>query len=620
MCCFNEKANFVGIKGVFGSGKTTLLKGIGEMLKSDYKIIYVDLNIVQSLKKEFGNYPLNIIIEKMRDNSTSYVLLVDSFSFDIFSDLYMLYSSFTGQPQKFLLFFTYEIAEEVDKLFGMDVAYFDMPLLSKEDIIPFVEHVVGSYNKVLFKEIEDYIVSKGNRFLTPLSLITLITEFMILDSSVYSRVRNSNLDYSKGMVNEMRAIIDNFPKDNKTIVSWKIDNTDKFIHPDLAKFITNTIQIYKAPIELSLLIKCFEAYFSRPWSDIDYYTYKYYLKGVIKEENGVVAFSSVYTYFINKIDKKTERKIKESLYLTLKETNLHKEKMLEFAFEVDTDYFFETINNADSVDEIGYAFAMNLENANTVEEVDIIAKTLIKRVASINKQSIYKSLISSLAFTFVNPRKLFRFHAHFISSIDFNPNDVEVIEYIGAHVDFAVENGLEKYVGDIGEALYQYVVEKDLKTLNQQELLEVSSLTYTLYKFLLAIDDGQVKNLYSTLILEITLLEECPPFALRVIEDLSKAEYNLKSLLDALEKKINGDPKYTLLKLGLFNIRCKEQLAIPNNLDNAAPLIKEFYELAKDYYEKRSRFESAIYYFAVASSFYYYYEVTQYNEEGKRKH
>ena len=576
--CLDE-SNFVAIKGEFGSGKTTLLKWLNNKFQDTHQCIFINDSVRYSFRRVFKGKSFEESLETMRNDNKRYVILFDAYEYDSFRDFYALYASFINQKDKFIMFFTYENDESIKRLFGMDIAYLDMPLLSKDDIAPFIEEVMKVYNKLLFKEVNEYLINKGDRYLTPMALITIISELIALDGSIYSNVRNNYLDYSSGMVEMMKKVIDSFPKTNKEIIPWKISNADKYISPDLARFITNVIEIYQQPLELSLLSRCFEKYFNRHWSDIDYYTYKSYLRGIVNEEDGLISFS-IHLPYLEKIDEERVNKIKVSLYQSLKEMNLHKNKELEFAYSVDLDYFIKSVNDGKYLDDIALAIDTSIISFDQLSKINTLAYQLVKNSGSINHENLLRALIKSFSYGFIYIDRIYTYHKCLINNFDFKVDELLLMEYLGCFIDFSLSNGLEKYITKEGDTLFNFVEKntskgKDIKTANK-----ISELTYICYKYLEAIDDKRCQDLYDNLASNILALDNCPFYALTVVEELNKrhlfiAEKVMNHLLNIIDNNKEND---VFLELGIHNIKVKEMLGIPNNLDNTAPYIKEFYE------------------------------------------
>ncbi len=301
-----ERERFVLLTGGSGSGKSVILRMLAEKYKEEaqggtltvhsiFDISSMRADLHSALAEFLGKDApykelLALLAERVAAADGRTVIILDSIDdFDI-NDIYALYEAVLPLSADKICCFMASARQKMYEYFGdLAVARLEVEALTPDETRGFLGYMAARYNKQYYPEIFDYIAERGGNFSNPLYLSMLMNRLITLDSDTYISARGYSV-YTEGIVEEMKRVVDSCPERLEDIISWNLADLDKFIYPRFTSFLFTVMSVYGRPIPVSLVKSVYADMFDKEWSELDYYTYRYYLREFCDTEDDRLCF------------------------------------------------------------------------------------------------------------------------------------------------------------------------------------------------------------------------------------------------------------------------------------------------------------------------------------------
>ncbi len=296
-----ETENLVMLCGASGSGKSILAKMLEQELsvRKDIALFSVfqtcrEKSDLRTLLHDMFGFEgdlraiLRLLSEHILSSAKKCMILLDDIDgFDL-NDLFAMYEALVSIPkERFSLLFS--SADPRYRAYFLDLSVFMVEVgdLTKQETLAFLAYISDRYHKQYYGEVFDYITEKG--FSNPLCLSMLMNRLITLDTSKYRNAGN-HTTYTAGIVAEMKQVIDTCPEEPEEVIAWNLADLDNFIFPQFTTFLFTAMSIYRKPLPLPIVKRLYETMFDRTWSELDYYTYRFYLREFCDTINHALVF------------------------------------------------------------------------------------------------------------------------------------------------------------------------------------------------------------------------------------------------------------------------------------------------------------------------------------------
>lgn len=297
--------NLVVLKGSSGCGKSVVIKMlINEFQQSSEYITLVSDNafynfshtITSDLRKWTGKETslekmLNALQKSILFSSKPYIIFVDSIDHIDITEFFSLYSKIIQIPKsKVTVFFATSSNYMMEYIDGLDILSIDADKLDECEIVPFAKFIAQQSNKMLFPEICEVLQNSEGPVYNAFYLSALVRHLLVLNSEELAEAHLGN-SFLDSLCQKMIRAIDNLPKDVEGILFEQLQDIGSYANKDFATFLFELMCALRLPLPIELARGVYKILKDKEWSDLDYYVFRFYLKGLIIELDGTLRFS-----------------------------------------------------------------------------------------------------------------------------------------------------------------------------------------------------------------------------------------------------------------------------------------------------------------------------------------
>lgn len=297
--------NLVVLKGSSGCGKSVVIK----MLINDFQQSSEYITLVSD--NAFSNYSHTISsdlrkwtgkemsLEKMLSelqksilfSSKPYIIFFDSIDSIDTTEFFSLYSKIIQIPKsKVTVFFATSSNHMMEYIDGLDILSIDADKLDENEIVPFAEFIARQSNKMLFPEICEVLQNSEGPVYNAFYLSALVRHLLVLSSEELAEAHSDN-SFLDSLCQKMIRAINNLPKDVEGILFVQLQDIESYANKDFSTFLFELMCAIRLPLPIELARGVYKILKNKEWSDMDYYVFRYYLKGFIIETDGTLRFS-----------------------------------------------------------------------------------------------------------------------------------------------------------------------------------------------------------------------------------------------------------------------------------------------------------------------------------------
>ncbi len=260
----------------FFSGETpNLTKDLREWTDQDTTLEKMLKNF-QGIINESA-YPCVIFLDSIDDMSTA--------------EFFVLYSKLVQlSPEKVTLFLATSSPQKIEYLRGLDIERIDVARLEDDELIPYMQYIASQYNKQLFNEVCSAIELRGEAIHNAFYLSVLIQQLVLMTSYDYDQAHKGKI-YLNALIQRMISVVKTLPDTIDEIILWKLRDMDQYVTPEFSTFLFELMSVYQLPLPLSTAREIYVYLHDKEWSDMDYYMYRYYLRGFVVENDGRLSFT-----------------------------------------------------------------------------------------------------------------------------------------------------------------------------------------------------------------------------------------------------------------------------------------------------------------------------------------
>ncbi len=623
--CVNSanKHNIVLLTGASGCGKSVLLNMVYKRLSGcnyrfflssgfgdgDARLLENDLQkwtgIEDTLEKKLQAFQQ--IIQNSDDPCIVFLDSIDDMDISVF---YVLYSKIIQLPaEKVTMYISTSSVDKIEYLSGLNIHYIDVERLENEELIPYMKHIAAESNKDLFDEVCDAILLHGDAIYNALYLRTLIHQMVIMTSGDYRQTENGE-EYINGLIQRMISIVESAPADIEEIILWKLNDIDQYLNSDFSSFLFELMCVYQVPISLSLMKIIYEDFYQEKWSDMNYYMYRYYLKGFVSEQEGKLFFSH---NFVRKCVQTVYADIDEKKYMQiimkgLKQSGSDYKMMCYFAGIIEPDFLIQELKDTRNLHEKYQALASLF--FVSLLDTSCLFYNLFERICdSCGTEAAGEFLIELIQKTDL--------HKFSNEGADFYVKAFEIIDRKNNNPDLTMkllkamsanfhDNGISIYAPKVIDRFFRLIhEEKGLGGFVQRIPDDTEICVFYIYRLLVALDNFDIGSEVFDLVVQFAESgKSLKVFYPAVVEGLLKTSldkaYELSCILIDRFKGVETD--YERAVYGNLLYAYITVLAIKKEYDNMYATVNELHQLFYEQYEKDNLNEQYAYNYSLALS------------------
>ena len=300
------KNTIVLLTGNSGCGKSVILRMIYEELSRRGMRTFCSSaffsgeaqtpNLTKDLREWTGQ---NTTLEKMlktfqgiiSESEYQCVIFLDSIDDMDTAEFFVLYSKLVQlPPEKVTLFLATSSPEKIAYLRGLDIERIDVTRLEDNELIPYMKYIASQSNKQLFDEVCSAVELRGEAIHNAFYLSVLTRQLVLMTASDYDQAHKGKI-YLDALIQQMISVVKTLPDTIDEIILWKLRDMDQYVTPDFSTFLFELMSVYQLPLPLSMAREIYVDLHGTEWSDMDYYMYRYYLRGFVVENDGHLSFT-----------------------------------------------------------------------------------------------------------------------------------------------------------------------------------------------------------------------------------------------------------------------------------------------------------------------------------------
>lgn len=305
MSAIGEK-NIVLLTGDSGCGKSVILQMVYEELSKQGMRMFCSsaffggevqaLNLTKDLREWTGQ---NTTLERMlktfqgviSESEYPCVIFLDSIDDMDTAEFFVLYSKLVQlPPEKVTLFLATSSPEKIAYLKGLDIERIDVARLEDDELIPYMKYIASQYNKQLFDEVCLAIELRGETIHNAFYLSVLTQQLVLMTAFDYNQAHKGKI-YLDELIQQMISVVNTLPDTIDEIILWKLRDMDQYVTSEFSTFIFELMSVYQLPVPLSTAREIYVDLHDKEWGDMDYYMYRYYLRGFVVENDGHLSFT-----------------------------------------------------------------------------------------------------------------------------------------------------------------------------------------------------------------------------------------------------------------------------------------------------------------------------------------
>ena len=600
-----EKKNSVVIAvGKKGTGKSTALKLLAEEYAQSGRKVLVNpfrgrSALIDFLKEYVSDsYSFETQIRDLKnylEKGELKYLFFDSIESIPTTQFFLFYRTIVEAGQdKARLFISVNSETMRNYVSDLDAEEVCFDGLDDAEIEPFMMFIARQYNKTFYKGMCEYVKQHCENAKNAFYLSLLTSRLLILDEAGYQSVYKGEGPFADLMMQEMKKIVDSAPNRLEEIVLWHIRDLDNYIYPAFSSYLFKIMVLYGAPVPLNIAREAYEKLFNRPWSDMDYYTYKYYLRDFLLEENDCISFQYGLVSDLMKdvVDSLEDRKFIKPVYEALVRTGMDPLTRNRLSYTEETDYFARLLTDYTKTE---YATEAVLAVFHDAMESMQKAKPLFSVMSRVLKSSDYATVeywmtsLLNYAAVITDKRLVLSFCEGLYLLLDptFEGGRSKLL-LLTPLFEYAVSFGLEQNTIDLLNALIAFLQKEEEDALVKENADKAADLFYFAAELCFAIDQRELSMaLLQRALLAVLSEKTLKPWLPNAMRKFAQGHGSLaiemtKQLIDAYENQPES-AEYTYAEL--LQVYAKLNFS-RKNFDVAVPFAKRVYDAYKKIYDQ----------------------------------